>query len=702
MNRLADSTSPYLRQHADNPVDWWPWGPEAFAEARRRDVPVFLSVGYATCHWCHVMARESFADPDIAAVINAGFVAVKVDREQHPGVDAVYMQATQALTGQGGWPMTVVTDADGRPFFAGTFFRSDQLRQLLAALTRTWDADRAQVDAVAGKLTAALAAAAEHGGTASWQAQDATENLPARIVAAGAGVVSGAPTFPPSAALLGLVRYAERTGVDGDAERDAALDRVGNTLHAMIRGGLFDQLGGGFHRYCVDDAWTVPHFEKTLYDNALLARGLSAYLARRPDDELVGHAAELTLRFLLTGLRPESTDGLFASGLDADTDGVEGLTYTWTPAEVVEVLGEDASSALAAYGVTDPGDVDGRSVLTCRGVVPGDDVRERLLTARARRAQPGVDDKVITAWNAMAAVALTESGDPEGVRATRALWDRVVSTDDDGTVLDVVRCPGTPESSGTLEDCAWLLLAMVRAAERGGAGQGVGRGGAGRGDSRGGAGRGDSRGGAGQGDGHGGQLLDEISELVSYTQLVFGRERGTWYDGAAPVAGTGIRPRDPFDGATPSGVAVLAEALTYAGGLATSMADADVQALGNRWMVEARRILDAHAENVEQHLASAGGWLCALEAHLAGPVTAVTRHASEEQAAALRAELGTSTLLLRVEDGAGLIGSLPDGDSDGASGEDGGGASGEDGDGGAALVQICRAGVCGVAHRLES
>ncbi|MDN6660698.1 thioredoxin domain-containing protein [Corynebacterium variabile] len=164
-NRLADSTSPYLRQHADNPVDWWPWGPEAFAEARRRDVPVFLSIGYATCHWCHVMARESFSDPDIAAQINAGFVAVKVDREQHPGVDAVYMQATQALTGQGGWPMTVVTDADGRPFFAGTYFRPDQLTQLLAALVRTWREDRTQVDAVAGRLTAALAAASEEGGS---------------------------------------------------------------------------------------------------------------------------------------------------------------------------------------------------------------------------------------------------------------------------------------------------------------------------------------------------------------------------------------------------------------------------------------------------------------------------------------------------------------------------------------------------------
>lgn len=643
-NRLADSTSPYLRQHADNPVDWWPWGPEAFAEARRRDVPVFLSIGYATCHWCHVMARESFSDPDIAEQLNAGFVAVKVDREQHPGVDAVYMQATRSLTGQGGWPMTVVTDVDGRPFFAGTYFRPDQLTQLLAALVRTWREDRTQVDAVAGRLTAALAAASEEGGSASWHADEDTEALPARIVAAGAGVVEGAPTFPPTAALLGLVRYAEQEGAQSSAVKDAALDRVATTLHDMVRGGLFDQLGGGFHRYCVDATWTVPHFEKTLYDNALLVRAMSAYLAHRPEDRLVRRAMELTCRFLTSVMRTDSTGDLFVSSLDADTDGVEGLTYTWTPSEIAEVLqGQDTTSVATAYGVTPKGQLDGRSVLTLPGDAPDEQVRQSLLTARTQRPQPGIDDKVITAWNAMAAVALTETGDPEGPRTTAALRDYAVLTDDGGTVLDVTRCPGAP---GTLEDCAWLLLAMVRAWE------------------------------------HGEDLVSEVSELVSYTQLVFSRDRGTWYDGAEAVAGTGVRPREPYDGATPAAVGVLAEALTYAGRLAQSQEDTDLHVLGERWLVEARRILDAHGEAVERHLSAAGGWLCALEAHLAGPVTAVTRGASDGQLAALRADLGASALILRAEDGAGLIGALPDGDRS------------------STLVQICRAGVCGVAQKL--
>jgi uncharacterized protein YyaL (SSP411 family) len=701
-NRLADSSSPYLRQHADNPVDWWPWGPEPFAEARRRDVPVFLSVGYSTCHWCHVMARESFSDPDIAAQINDGFVPVKVDREQLPGVDAVYMQATQALSGQGGWPMTVITDADGRPFFAGTYFRPGQLRELLDALTRVWTTDRTQVTQVADRLTTALARASEEDqGTASWTAQDATAALPERIVAAGAGVVDGAPAFPPTAALLGLVRAGET-------------DRAGETLHAMLRGGLFDQLGGGFHRYCVDAAWRVPHFEKTLYDNALLLRAMAAYLTDRPADLLVRRAAEMTVDFLTAGL---GRDGLFASGLDADTDGVEGLTYTWTPEQVraameawrtrmpaelrrdPEEAESDARYAMTAFAVTDAGDVDGRSVLTyphdvgysegergedlssnealpweARGIIDdwkagGDGgaaenlrmqrVRKALLAARRDRPRPGVDDKAVTAWNAMAAVALTEAtgtvlvgdGEPAGAAATRALWDHAVLTDDDGTVLDVVRCTGEPASPGTLEDCAWLLLALVRAWE------------------------------------HGEDLVREVSELVRYIQLVFSRGRGTWYDGAASVAGTGVRPREPYDGATPAPVAVLAEALSYAGALAGTSQDADLRTLGGRWGSEARRILDAHTTVVERHLGSAGGWLCALTAHLSGPVTATVRGASDAQIGELRADLGTSALIVRTEDGAGLVGEIPGGSESAESSE-------------SAVVQICRAGVCGVAQPL--
>jgi uncharacterized protein YyaL (SSP411 family) len=490
----------------------------------------------------------------------------------------------------------------------------------------------------------------------------------------------------------------------------------------MLRGGLYDQLAGGFHRYCVDAAWHVPHFEKTLYDNALLLRAMAACLADRPADLLVRRAAEKTVDFLTGELG--TADGLFASGLDADTDGVEGLTYTWTPPQVrgameawrtrmpeelrrePEEAESDARYAMAAFGVTDDGDIDGRSVLTyprdigygsgergedlaanealpweARGIIDdwktgGDGgaaenlrmhrVRKALLAARRERPRPAVDDKTVTAWNAMAAVALTEAAGPltgspdsTGPDLTARLWDHAVLTDDDGTVLDVVRCTGEPASPGTLEDCAWLLLALVRAWEHGGDG--------------------------GDGGERGGDLAGQVSELIRYIQLVFSRtgdgHRGTWYDGADSVAGTGVRPREPYDGATPAAVGVLAEALSYAGALADTAQDADLHTLGGRWSAEARRILDAHTTVIERHLPAAGGWLCALTAHLAGPVTATVRGASDAQISELRADLGTSALIVRTEDGAELVGETP-------------------GDTAGAVVQICRAGVCEVAQPL--
>lgn len=662
-NALSGSTSPYLLAHADNPVHWRPWGEQAFAEARERDVPVLVSVGYATCHWCHVMAEESFSDPRIARTINETMVAVKVDREQHPDVDAYYMQATVALSGQGGWPMTVFTDPDGRPFFADTYFPPEprqgrpSFSQVLDAVTRTWTTERGRVDEISARLNEAIGGSEEESdasSTASWAAQDATTQLPTRIVQRmraaehPTGGFGGAPKFPPAGALLGLVRWAERTGsLDAATE---VLDIVGRTVAAMLRGGLFDAVDGGFHRYCVDGDWTVPHFEKTLYDNALLLRALSAYLVRRPDDALAAEACELTRGFLRRDLPADATD-LLASGLDADTvvDGarVEGYTYTWAPGE------------LEAVGLTGEGDVDGRVVLTRREGLPLDpEVREELHRTRAGRPRPAVDGKVVTAWNAMAAVALTEAGDPEaGARTTLALWHHAVDTgtgDGDSTVRGVLRCAGTPHAPGTLEDGAWLLLALVRLWEH-------------------------------QGPTYRGMdVAGSVSELIRHLQVTFHRGAGTWYDAATPVASTGVRPRDPYDGATPSAVAVLAEALSFAGALATAMDDADVRSMGSRWAAEARRILDAHRGVVEGHLAQAGGWLCALECHLAGPVQATVRGASGTQVAALRTRLGTSCLVLDVAHGARLVGGVPGGESDGT----------------AAVAQVCRAGVCGLPEAL--
>src|SRR3954470_5014664 len=414
-NRLAGATSPYLLQHAENPVDWWEWGDEAFAEARRRDVPVLLSVGYAACHWCHVMAHESFEDAATAAQMNEGFVCVKVDREERPDVDSVYMTATQAMTGHGGWPMTVFPPPDGKPFYCGTYFppRPAQgmpaFRQVLAAVSDAWADRRADLETAGTKIVSGISSRLELG-----EPTPLSGALLDRAVATLAGSYDqrwagfgGAPKFPPSMVLEFLLRHSARTG---DAE---ALRMARGTLDAMARGGIYDQLAGGFARYSVDARWVVPHFEKMLYDNALLLR-VYLHLWRSTGEQWAREVADGIARFLLTDLR--TPEGGFASALDADTDGVEGLTYVWTPEQLVAVLGEDDGRwAAEVFEVTARGtfehgastlqylrDTDDRARL--------DDVRRRLLAARAERAQPARDDKVVTAWNGLAVAALAEHG----------------------------------------------------------------------------------------------------------------------------------------------------------------------------------------------------------------------------------------------------------------------------------------------------
>ncbi len=345
-SRLAGSTSTYLAQHADNPVDWWPWSPAAFDRARERDVPVLLSVGYASCHWCHVMAHESFTDPVTAEQLNANFVAIKVDREERPDVDAVYMSATQALTGAGGWPMTCFLTPDAQPFYAGTYYPPEprsglpSFRQLLAAISEAWAGNRDEVLAAAGRigeslsamsgsLTAGVIGAAE-------LAAAATEMLDQFDPVHGG--FGGAPKFPPAMAIEFLLRHHERTG---SAQALAAADL---TLDRMARGGIFDQLGGGFSRYSVDRSWHVPHFEKMLDDNAQLLR-LYAHHSRLTGSALSDRVAVQIAEFLLRDLRVES--GAFAASLDADTAGVEGATYRWTRQELVEILGEPDSTRVA-------------------------------------------------------------------------------------------------------------------------------------------------------------------------------------------------------------------------------------------------------------------------------------------------------------------------------------------------------------------
>ena len=412
-NRLSRSLSPYLLQHADNPVDWWEWGEDAFSEARRRDVPVLLSVGYAACHWCHVMAHESFEDDEVARALNDGFVAVKVDREERPDVDAVYMAATTALTGHGGWPMTCLLTHDGSPFFAGTYLPKSQFLSLLAQAGEVWRTQRERVVAsgatVAERLREVTAPPPPH--PMDLPALDAAvAHLRAHHDDARGGF-GGAPKFPPSMVAEFLLRHHARTGSPD------ALAMVRSTCEAMARGGMYDQLAGGFARYAVDADWVVPHFEKMLYDNALLAR-VYLHLWRTTGDDLALRVATETADFIVRDLG--TPEGGFASALDADTvvDGAsyEGLTYAWSPIDLAEALDDlDGPRAARLLSVTDTGTFEhGLSTLQLRrdpdDVEWWQDVRMRLLEARGERPQPSRDDKVVTSWNGLAIAALADVG----------------------------------------------------------------------------------------------------------------------------------------------------------------------------------------------------------------------------------------------------------------------------------------------------
>jgi uncharacterized protein len=400
MNRLAAETSPYLLQHADNPVDWHPWGEEAFARARADDRPILLSVGYAACHWCHVMEHESFEDEEIAHLMNENFVCVKVDREERPDVDGLYMDAVVAMTGAGGWPMTVFLTPDGKPFYGGTYFPPEPRRgmpsfpQVLEAVAEAYRTRRSDLERQAEGLVDAIGAASRQAPSAEPLTSGVLVGaVPAlrRIFDVVEGGFGGAPKFPPASTIELLLRL----GSDGRA--DEALHMARRTLDGMAQGGMYDVLGGGFHRYSVDARWLVPHFEKMLYDNALLA---SAYLHAWvvTGEERYRRVSVETLDYLLREMRlPE---GGFASAQDADTDGVEGLTYTWTPEEIAEAVGEAHTEWLQPFE-------HGRSIV--RGDVPAE-VRAQLLAARDRRPQPLRDDKALAGWNGLALAALAEAG----------------------------------------------------------------------------------------------------------------------------------------------------------------------------------------------------------------------------------------------------------------------------------------------------
>jgi uncharacterized protein len=464
-NRLAQETSPYLLQHKDNPVDWYPWGAEAMDRAREQDRPILLSVGYSACHWCHVMERESFEDPETAAYMNEHFVNVKVDREERPDVDAIYMEAVQAISGHGGWPMTVFLDPDGVPFYGGTYFPPDtdrgmpSFRMVMEAVVHAFETQREEIRERAPGTRERLAAIGEVEPRSDLPGPDDLEAAVQGLLARAdreRGGFGGAPKFPPASSLELLLARGETEVVE-------------KTLDAMLAGGIYDQLGGGFARYSVDAIWLVPHFEKMLYDNALLAR---AYLHawQQLGHERYRRACEETLDWMLREMR--GPEGGFYSALDADSEGEEGRFYVWTPAQIREVLSEQAKPVIEFYGVTEQGNFEGSNVLHLAGGAEAPEpeglaeARRALLKARAQRVWPGLDDKRLASWNALAIAALADAGAVLGredyLDAARTCAGFVLDEmrDTDGNLLRTYK-DGRAHLNAYLEDHAFMLEALL-------------------------------------------------------------------------------------------------------------------------------------------------------------------------------------------------------------------------------------------------
>ncbi len=568
-NRLANETSPYLLQHAHNPVDWYPWGEEAFARARAEDKPILLSVGYATCHWCHVMERESFEDETVAAILRSGFVAIKVDREELPDVDQVYMSALQALTGQGGWPMNMFLTPQLAPFHGGSYFPPvprhglPGFAELLEAVSDAWHNRRDDLERHAGELLDHV-----RKGTVVPPRAAAADGLHARAITGIArnfdpqfGGFGSAPKFPQSPLLQYLLaRAASGSAAPGAADggqsqevtnlpaAEAARKMLVATLHQMAEGGIYDHVGGGFARYSTDRRWHVPHFEKMLYDNAQLVR-LYVGAWRLTGDERLRFVAEDTIAYLGREMHPAAAPAAYCCAQDADAEGVEGLFHCWSAAQFDAVLGDDAPAAAQLYGVTPEGNWEhGLSVLERRspetvrvqlGLAPAQwaqwesSVRERLLAARSRRVWPITDDKVLADWNGMMLRALAEAGRlfgrPDLVESARELA-RFLLADmmPDGRLCHAWR-EGRSRKEGYLSDYAQVGLGLVElhaaSAESG--------------------------------------WLERAAELTEAMIERFHVAGEGFFDGEPGELP--VRPRDAFDGAVPSGIGAACELLVRLG-----------------------------------------------------------------------------------------------------------------------------------------
>ena len=591
-NRLALETSPYLLQHKDNPVDWHPWGEEALAKARTEDKAILLSVGYSACHWCHVMERESFEDEATAQIMNEHFVSVKVDREERPDIDSIYMSALQAMTRGGGWPMTVFLTPDGAPFYAGTYFPPvpsrglPSFQQLLLSMADAYENRRDEVlqsaQSVRGYLQTATGAAMPEAEISGVELLDRSAEALIQQLDRRFGGFGGAPKFPQTMNLEVLLRHHRRTG-----DR-AALSGVEDTLRAMANGGIYDHLGGGFARYSVDQYWLVPHFEKMLYDNALLAR-IYLEIYQETGDPFYRRVAEETLDYISRDMT--SPEGGFYSAEDADSEGVEGKFYVWTPDEIEEVREpEDAKLALRYWDVTERGNFEGKNILNVprppetvasefgltveelEGKIGG--IRDKLFEAREERVRPGLDDKVLAAWNGL-------------MLRSFALAARVLNRDDYRRIaeknaaflLDKLRAGGRLRRSykdgqaklnGYLEDYAMVadgLVALYEATF----------------DAR---------------------WLREAEALAdAINELFWDEERKAFYDTPADHEKLVTRPRDVYDNAAPSGNSVATEVLLKL----SLLLDRD------DYRQRAETVLEEMAGGLEKLPGAFGRLLCALD-----------------------------------------------------------------------------------------
>jgi uncharacterized protein len=590
-NRLAGETSPYLLQHAHNPVDWYPWGPEAFEKARREDKPVFLSIGYSACHWCHVMERESFEDEATADILNREFVSIKVDREERPDVDSIYMSAVQMMTGHGGWPMSMFLTPDGEPFYGGTYFPPHDrhglpsFRKVLTHLAHMYRDEREQLAGVATEMRNALARSAEVTGASQRLGHAELDAAALRIASAFDPVNGGfgaAPKFPPSMTLDFLMQACER---DGD---DQLREVILVTLSKMARGGMYDQVGGGFHRYAVDARWLVPHFEKMLYDNALLAR-LYVRAWQWTKDELFRRIAEEILAFVAREMT--APDGGFYSTLDADSEGEEGKFYVWSRAEVMEVLRPDDGRVFCAlYDITDRGNWEGHNipnvprepdtVASDLGIAPDilEEIaargRRMLYEVRAARVWPGRDEKILAGWNGWMLAAFAEAamafGSEEHLAIVRRNADFLVTRMfRDGRLYRNYK-DGRLSINGLLEDDAGVAWGLLAAFEATGEGKWLEA----------------SRG-----------LADDMLE-----RFLDGKNGG-FYDTPTDHEPLITRPRDLFDNATPGGNSVAAHVLLR---LAVLFGE-------ERYAVEARRVVESIAPLAVRHPNGFGLLLAAAE-----------------------------------------------------------------------------------------